>query len=178
MNHKDFATSAFTYRKTHRLHHFSQCHPFLTLADESKPRTPMNAALTRIYALLIAIVALAGCATPPITPQPVETQLPPAKPDVYDISKVDIQPIVTYNTIPEYPVELKRQGITGECVISFTVKQDGSVGDLMVVKANDIRFGTAGLNAISKWKFSPARLGGQPVDCRMQIPFKFLMPGN
>ena len=135
----------------------------------------MNAALTRIYALIVAIAALVSCAAP-ITLQPVETQLPPTKPGVYDVSKVDTEPIVISNAIPTYPGELRGRGITGECVIAFTVRQDGSVGDLMVVKATDIRFGAAGLNAISEWKFSPARLGGQPVDCRMTVPFQFRLP--
>jgi protein TonB len=138
----------------------------------------MKTAPIRIYTLVIVIAALVSCAAPPITLQPVETKLPPTAPGVYELSQVDIQPIVTSNAIPEYPIELRRQGISGECVISCTVRQDGSVGDLMVVKANDIRFGAAGLNAVCKWKFTAARLGGQPVDCRVQIPLKFLMPGN
>ena len=139
----------------------------------------MKATLTRIYALIIAISALVSCATPPITLQPVENQLPPTKPGVYDTSKVDVQPFLKCGLpLPVYPAELRVRHIAGECVISFTVKQDGSIGDLMVVRANDVRFGTATINAVSQWQFIPARLGGQPVDCRLTMPIKFQLPGN
>lgn len=141
-----------------------------------------------------AIALLSGCATrqeivaqspPSIGPEasslvllPVQMQIPPTPEGVFDISRVEEQPIATFQARPEYPFELRRAGVDGEATILLTVRRDGSICDAMVVKASDIRFGRSALASILKWRFVPARISGQPVDCRLMIPINYSVHRN
>ena len=117
---------------------------------------------------------VAGCATtekPSL--RPVEYSMPAAAPGVYDISQVRPAPTPTQQVRPRYPLELRKAGIGGEGVVLFTVTTEGEVVDAMVVRATDVRFGEAALEAVLKWKFRPAELNGSVVNCRMMVPIMF-----
>jgi TonB family protein len=117
---------------------------------------------------------------PPPLPQetsvaitPVREAIPPTPDGVFDISKVEVQPEAKYQFPPRYPLELRKAHISGEVLVLFIVRRDGSVSDVMVVKATDVRFAEAVSAAIEKWTFRPALVSGQPVDCRLMIPLTF-----
>jgi TonB family protein len=132
--------------------------------------------LRRILFVSVACMCLSGCATSTKTAlRPITNAIPPESPGVYDISKVAVPPVPTYQAPPRYPIELRKARISGEGVILFTVRVDGSVEGASVVRATDARLGELALEAVRKWRFRPARLDGMPVNCRLMVPIKFTL---
>jgi periplasmic protein TonB len=127
-----------------------------------------------LFALAIAATLLAGCETAPqrLTLQPVETAshlvLPARKP-------IETAPELIAQQPPLYPRELRAAGIQGEVRIEMIVGADGSVTDAVALKATDIRFANAAIACVRKWKFQPAKSGGEPVASRLQVPIVFAL---
>jgi periplasmic protein TonB len=74
---------------------------------------------------------------------------------------------------PTYPYDLKRDGITGVVTVVFSVDENGNVVEPAIQKSTNSGFDQAALNAISKWKFRPARQDGVPVRSKVAIPLQF-----
>ena len=131
--------------------------------------------LPRLATLVLScIVLFAGCATASsIGLKPVERSIPPTPAGVYDIAQVTIQPRATRQGAPRYPFELRRANVEGEATIYFIVTRSGEVAQALAVKATDERFGEAAREAIAKWRFEPASVNGQPVNCAMMVPIVF-----
>jgi TonB family protein len=136
----------------------------------------MSTPSPKTIAALVLIAALAGCATTEkMALQPMQMPMPVTPPGVYDISQVSVPPRPTFQARPQYPFALRRAGATGEGVIVFIVRRDGNVGDAVIFRASDIRFGEAALAAVVQWRFQPAQLRGVPVDCMMMVPIVFTL---
>jgi len=76
---------------------------------------------------------------------------------------------------PEYPYQLKREGVTGVVTVAFDVDEKGNVQGAKVVKSSNTEFEKPALDAITKWKFKPARKDGVPITTRVSIPLQFKM---
>jgi len=83
-------------------------------------------------------------------------------------------------TTPNYPSRALQRGLEGFVELSFTVNRFGSVIDAVVLNAvPEGVFNRAALQAISRWKYSPAMNNGQAIetyDVRHRIVF--LMDSN
>jgi TonB family protein len=90
--------------------------------------------------------------------------------------KVSPKPIST--PAPGYPQELIEAGVgySGQAVITFTVKADGTVGDAVVTAADQPIFGKVAQEAVLNWKFQPGTVDGVAVERRVSLPFKFQEP--
>lgn len=79
-------------------------------------------------------------------------------------------------TTPNYPSRALQRGLEGFVELSFTVDRFGSVVDPVVINAApEGIFDRAALQAISRWKYSPAMNNGQAVetyDVRHRIVFQ------
>lgn len=79
-------------------------------------------------------------------------------------------------TTPNYPSRALQRGLEGFVELSFTVDKFGSVVDPVVINAVPAGvFDRAALQAISRWKYSPAMNNGQAVetfDVRHRIVFQ------
>lgn len=106
----------------------------------------------------------------------LSARLDPA-PTIHDQEKsdsaVDAQPRHISSPPPEYPMELRAKGITGEALVEFIVTENGDVAAATVVKATHPLFGEAAAKAVSGWKFHPGKVGGRAVNTRMQQPVTF-----
>ena len=76
---------------------------------------------------------------------------------------------------PDYPENLRNQGVMGNAVIKFTISKQGSVINPVVVSATHEAFGTASLDAVRQWQFIPARKNGEIVSKQVQLPFNFTL---
>jgi protein TonB len=75
---------------------------------------------------------------------------------------------------PTYPMEARRQKIEGWARVEFTVREDGSVGDIEVKGAQPAGvFDQAAMAAIAQWKFRPALENGKPARKRAAQTLKF-----
>lgn len=86
-------------------------------------------------------------------------------PDVAPVAKIRIPPI--------YPSSLVQAGVTGEVLVEFYVKSDGTVANAVAIIAPDARFAWAAVAAIEQWIFEPGRKDGKLVTTRMQQPISF-----
>jgi len=74
---------------------------------------------------------------------------------------------------PIYPRSMIASGLRGEVLVEFVVDKNGQVKDPVVQQTNNPGFNEAAIEAITQWKFEPSRVGGLPVNSRMQQPFAF-----
>lgn len=88
-------------------------------------------------------------------------------------SKFDEPPMPTKTVPPRYPTELKREGVSGMVTMSITVDEKGAVQNPVVKKSSRPEFEQPAIDAVSQWKFEPAKKDGKPVAVQVVIPVKF-----
>jgi TonB family protein len=125
---------------------------------------------------LIEAYEVAGSPVPVLTIQPVTT--PPSAPP-FDAGVgtpsvgPDAAPQVIFQSRPSYPFELRRASVTGEVLIDFHVKTDGTVANAVALRATDVRLAESALKAVRAWIFRPGRANGRLVITHMQVPIVY-----
>ncbi|MEY2880398.1 MAG: hypothetical protein RLZZ15_2778 [Verrucomicrobiota bacterium] len=94
---------------------------------------------------------------------------------IFDISKLDQQPVAKLQGRPQYPFEMRRAGIAGDVLVDFLVDTNGDVQNAYAAKSSQREFEQAAVSAVSKWKFKPGRKGGRDVVTHMQVPIVFTL---
>lgn len=76
---------------------------------------------------------------------------------------------------PEYPSQLKDQGVEGSVVAQFVVNESGRAepGTLKILSSSNPAFAAAVKEALPRMKFSAAQIGGKKVEQLVQMPFQF-----
>ena len=79
---------------------------------------------------------------------------------------------------PKYPSVLESSGIAGEVQAQFVVRSDGkaSLEDFKVLKSTNELSTQAVKNVLPRMRFSPAMIGGKPVNQLVQQSFQFAVP--
>lgn len=104
-------------------------------------------------------VAPAPVAAPPV--------LPSAEPPRFDLAYLE-------NPSPRYPPISRRTGEKGRVVLRVRVTSDGTVEALNVQQSSGFtRLDEAALEAVRRWRFAPARSGGQAVSGIALVPIDF-----
>ena len=88
-------------------------------------------------------------------------------------STFDEPPMPTKTVPPTYPNALKNDGISGMVTMSLTVDEKGNVANAVVKKSTRPEFEQPAIDAVSRWKFEPAKKDGKPVAVQVVIPVKF-----
>ncbi|MDQ2070070.1 energy transducer TonB [Natronospira bacteriovora] len=66
---------------------------------------------------------------------------------------------------PQWPREALIQGIEGWVRLEFTIRSDGSVGNIRVIESTPARlFDQAAVRALQRWRFRPRMVDGRPVE--------------
>ncbi len=77
---------------------------------------------------------------------------------------------------PEYPEAAREKGLAGWVDIIFTVRTDGTVGDVTVASAEPAGiFEQAATASVRKWRYQPVVRDGQPVEQRARVRIRFAM---
>lgn len=81
---------------------------------------------------------------------------------------------------PDYPERELRRGAEGWVAMSFMVSETGEVTDAMVESSSGGEgFERAALEAVQKWRYTPAQISGQAVESSLDTVIYFgLEPGN
>lgn len=87
----------------------------------------------------------------------------------------DASPAVRSQVAPVYPFELRRASITGEVIVDFYVKTDGTVANAVPIRATDVQFATAAVAAVQSWTFVSGRRNGALVTTHLQVPIIFTL---
>lgn len=83
---------------------------------------------------------------------------------IFDSVDLDQAPQATVRIPPDYPYGARERGVEGYVAVKFLVREDGSVGNVNVLKAKpEGLFEDAVRRALPKWRFQPGRIGGNPV---------------
>lgn len=81
---------------------------------------------------------------------------------------------LTRRLSPDYPEDLRTQGIEGTVLLSAVISQEGVPINLKVLQngGND-EFATAAIDAVQQWVYQPTRLNGMPIDVPTTIEIDF-----
>ena len=79
---------------------------------------------------------------------------------------------------PKYPSVLESSGIAGEVQAQFVVSSGGKadMDSFKVLKSTNELFTQAVKNVLPRMRFSPAMIGGKPVNQLVQQSFQFAVP--
>ena len=97
---------------------------------------------------------------------------------VFDPSALDQQPVPRFQARPQYPAQMRQEGIAGEAVVDFIVDTNGNVRNATAIRASNGQFGDAAVAAVSRWTFKPGRKNGHAVFTHMQVPIEFTLDGS
>jgi TonB family protein len=78
-----------------------------------------------------------------------------------------------YKVDPEYPADLKQQGVTGTAVIRAIISKTGDVINAQVVNTVNPGLAKAALDAVKQWRHQPTLLNGEPVETVTTITISF-----
>jgi TonB family protein len=86
-------------------------------------------------------------------------------------------PEVLSKSDPAYPDDLIEDGVQGTVVLTATIRADGSVGEIAIVKNLNPRLDRNAAEAFSNWVFRPALKDGQTIDIEavVTVPFRTTM---
>ncbi len=87
-------------------------------------------------------------------------------------------PRPTYNPEPEYTEEAREARREGTCVVSLIVGLDGKPSNIVVTKKLGMGLDEKAIEAVSKWKFEPARRYGRAVMARLNLSLNFKLFGD
>ena len=86
--------------------------------------------------------------------------------------KVD-PPVVKQRIAAVYPIEARKQRLTGDVGLELTLDDDGRVVKAEVVQPLEPTMDEAALAAAQRWTFNPARLNGAPKASVVRDVVKF-----
>jgi protein TonB len=90
-----------------------------------------------------------------------------------DISDKVTPPSVVQKVDPEYPAELRRQGVTGIVTIEGLIDTSGRLLRPQVVRSTDPRLNEFALAAVRMWWFRPATVNGEPAEAHFKVDVSF-----
>jgi TonB family protein len=77
---------------------------------------------------------------------------------------------------PTYTVEALRAKIQGSVLLEVVVQRDGTPRDIRVFQSLDpMGLDLEAVRAVERWRFSPGRLNGAPVDVLVTIALDFIV---
>jgi TonB family protein len=94
---------------------------------------------------------------------------------ILDISELDQIPVVRKQACPVYPYALRKQGAQATVVVGFVLNEQGTIGDVAVVRSTNHGFDQACMDAVQQWEFKPGLKDGKPVNVRMSVPVVFAL---
>lgn len=87
---------------------------------------------------------------------------------------MDSPPTPVNRMPPQYPSELLKKGVGGKVVITCVIDAKGGIVSSKVKQSSgEAALDKAALQAVSRWKFKPAKRGGKPFQATCNIPFTF-----
>ena len=88
-----------------------------------------------------------------------------------------VSPKVVFEKKPEYTSEAMRAKVQGTVEVEAIVNDDGSVGQVRIVRSLDDRFGLdqKAVEAVRLWKFAPGTRFGKPVPVLVMIELTFTL---
>ncbi|MGE0268916.1 MAG: energy transducer TonB [Candidatus Omnitrophota bacterium] len=107
-------------------------------------------------------------------PEPPEEETETPEVNMTQGVTVDVQPLTHFNQPPAYPRTARRKGWEGRVVLDVLVSQDGDVLSIDILQSSGYgMLDKEAVKAIREWRFEPARLFGNRIEKRVEIPVVF-----
>jgi len=75
---------------------------------------------------------------------------------------------------PKFPAASRNRGASGWVELEFTVRADGSTGDIVVTNSSPRKtFDSVATAAVSEWRYKPMMRDGKPVEQRAAVRIRF-----
>jgi TonB family protein len=75
---------------------------------------------------------------------------------------------------PRFPASTRNRQVNGWVELEFTVRTDGSTGDIVVTNSYPRNtFDSSAVRAVSQWRYKPVMLNGRAVDQRAAVRIRF-----
>ena len=74
--------------------------------------------------------------------------------------------------LPQYPDDARTSHAPGRVLMQAVINKDGTIGHLRVIEG-DAALRNAALDAVSKWRYKPYTVNGQPVDVSTTVAVDF-----
>ena len=87
--------------------------------------------------------------------------------------QVDQKPGVLRKVDPKYPEAARRANREAVVILEFTVDVNGKATDIKVAEPKGFGFDEAAVEAIERWRFTPAKKDGASVPMRVRQPIRF-----
>jgi protein TonB len=98
---------------------------------------------------------------------------------IFEASELDQPPRAVVRTPPEYPYRARQRRIEGSVQVRFLVNVDGTTSQVTIVDSQPPGvFDQAAVDAVSRWRFEPGRLAGEPVAAWVVAPITFDLSGG
>ncbi len=92
---------------------------------------------------------------------------------------VDRMPVPMERVKPVYPMAARRRGLDGRVVLRIFVDAGGGVREVRVQSAEPVGvFEDRAVEAVRRWRFTPAMAHGAPVGMWMTLPVRFSLDGR
>jgi TonB family protein len=82
-------------------------------------------------------------------------------------------PVVIREVKPDYPEEVKKEGIQGMVELEGIVQPDGTIKDIRVTKSLDARLDREAIEALTQWRFRPGQKDGTNVRVLVLVEMTF-----
>jgi TonB family protein len=82
-------------------------------------------------------------------------------------------PVAVKEVDPGYPTELMRRNVQGTVTLYAVIHNDGSVGEVRVLRGVDDRLDQYACAALAGWHFRPATKNGYPIDLEAVVVIPF-----
>ncbi len=93
---------------------------------------------------------------------------------VYRVGEAGVSPPrAVYNPDPKYTDEAAKAKLEGSVIVSGTVEPDGSVDHIFVRRGLGMGLDEKAVEAVSRWRFEPARKDGKPVATQVNVEVNF-----
>jgi protein TonB len=100
--------------------------------------------------------------------------LPSAALEAVASGEPDTPARVTHRPAPEYPAVAQRRGIEGFVTVRLRIDAQGRVADAVVVASEPAgTFDQSALQTVRRYRFSPARRGGEAIPTTLQQTIRF-----
>lgn len=79
-----------------------------------------------------------------------------------------------YHPPPQYPMQARRRGLEGRVILRVEILQGGDTGRIEVRQSSghDV-LDQAAIEAVSGWRYAPARMAGAAVSAWEEVPIRF-----
>ena len=108
----------------------------------------------------------------PLDAPPATTTQAPVENKIYTVGEVKA-PVIIRRVDPVYPPALIRAKLPGKVAVHCVIDKNGRVTNAKVMFATMPAFGDSVLRALKDWRYTPASLKGEAVDCYLDLTVDF-----